>query len=104
MWEAMKSYKYSDKTDYTKMDSYDDSEGLVVRNLKKIYDNKCVVDNLSFQAPMGKCTGILGVNGAGKTTTFRMLTREVIQNNGRIFADNVDCDTESVINFLLVFF
>lgn len=97
MYESLISRRYKFNQDkYDGLESPMNDEGLVVKNLGKSYGNKRVVNQLSFQAPKGKCTGILGVNGAGKTTTFRMLTREVMQNNGQIFADKLDCDKNSV--------
>lgn len=44
-----------------------------VKNLVKIYDNKKVVDGISFNVKKGEIFGILGPNGAGKTTTLEML-------------------------------
>lgn len=46
---------------------------VVVNNLTKIYDNKKVVDGISFEVKAGEIFGILGPNGAGKTTTLEML-------------------------------
>jgi ABC-2 type transport system ATP-binding protein len=44
-----------------------------VKNLTKIYDNKKVVNGISFSVKEGEIFGILGPNGAGKTTTLEML-------------------------------
>lgn len=44
-----------------------------VKNLKKVYDGKAVVDGISFEVKKGEIFGILGPNGAGKTTTLEML-------------------------------
>jgi sodium transport system ATP-binding protein len=44
-----------------------------VSNLCKSFDGRPAVRGLSFQAPDGAITGLLGANGAGKTTTLRML-------------------------------
>ncbi len=44
-----------------------------VKNLSKKYDNKFVVDGISFDVKPGEIFGILGPNGAGKTTTLEML-------------------------------
>jgi len=46
---------------------------LVVRDLQKTYDNKKVVDGISFEVKKGEIFGILGPNGAGKTTTLEMI-------------------------------
>ncbi len=44
-----------------------------VKDLKKIYDGKTVVDGISFEVAKGEVFGILGPNGAGKTTTLEMI-------------------------------
>jgi ABC-2 type transport system ATP-binding protein len=44
-----------------------------VKNLTKRYDNKIVVNGISFAVKEGEIFGILGPNGAGKTTTLEML-------------------------------
>ncbi len=45
-----------------------------VKNLRKGYGERLLIDNLSFSLPRGGIVGIIGPNGAGKTTLFRMLT------------------------------
>ncbi|XP_064455078.1 ATP-binding cassette sub-family A member 17-like [Ornithodoros turicata] len=47
---------------------------LVVRGLKKVFNNLIAVNGISFTVRPKECFGLLGVNGAGKTTTFQMLT------------------------------
>ncbi len=42
--------------------------------LSKSFDDRLLVDNLSFNLPRGGIVGIIGPNGAGKTTLFRMIT------------------------------
>lgn len=46
---------------------------LETRGLTKRFDRPAVVDDLTFQVPVGSVCGLLGNNGAGKTTTIRML-------------------------------
>ena len=45
---------------------------LAVTNLKKYYDDRAVLDGLSFTAPVG-LTRIVGDSGIGKTTLLRIL-------------------------------
>jgi len=45
-----------------------------VKNLRKGYGERLLIDSLSFSLPRGGIVGIIGPNGAGKTTLFRMLT------------------------------
>ncbi|WP_409558976.1 nodulation factor ABC transporter ATP-binding protein NodI [Cupriavidus sp. SZY C1] len=44
-----------------------------MRNVRKLYGDQVVVDNLDLEVQPGQCYGLLGPNGAGKTTTLRML-------------------------------
>jgi ATP-binding cassette ChvD family protein len=48
-------------------------QALEVRNLKKGYGDKLLIDGLSFILPPGGIMGVIGPNGAGKTTLFRMI-------------------------------
>jgi ATP-binding cassette ChvD family protein len=43
-------------------------------NLTKAYDDKLLIDGLTFALPPGGIVGVIGPNGAGKTTLFRMIT------------------------------
>ncbi len=45
---------------------------LTVRDVRKSYGGRKVVDGLSFGIERGECFGLLGPNGAGKTTTLRL--------------------------------
>ena len=56
-----------------------------VRNLKKVYDSKIVlnVDNLNFQE--GKIYAIVGPNGSGKTTLLNILNLLEKPDEGQIF-------------------
>lgn len=42
-------------------------------NVTKKFDNKIVLDNISFSVDKGDIFGYLGPNGAGKTTSIRMM-------------------------------
>jgi ABC-type multidrug transport system ATPase subunit len=44
-----------------------------VRNLRKSFGPRKVVEGLSLQVDRGEICGFLGANGSGKTTTIRML-------------------------------
>ena len=48
------------------------------------------VDALSFVAPDGAITGLLGANGAGKSTTLRMLATVLRPDDGRALIDGRD--------------
>ena len=54
------------------------------KNLKKGYDDRLLIDCLSFSLPPGGIVGIIGPNGAGKTTLFRMLSGVEKPDSGEI--------------------
>ena len=43
-------------------------------HLSKGFQDKLLIDDLSFKLPPGGIVGVIGPNGAGKTTLFRMIT------------------------------
>ena len=45
-----------------------------VDRLSKGFDDRLLIDDLSFSLPPAGIVGVIGGNGAGKTTLFRMLT------------------------------
>ncbi|MDC6451912.1 energy-dependent translational throttle protein EttA [Alphaproteobacteria bacterium] len=60
------------------------SEVINFNNVSKSFDDKLLIDNLSFKLPPGGIVGVIGANGAGKTTLFRLITKEENPNNGDI--------------------
>jgi ABC-2 type transport system ATP-binding protein len=63
---------------------------LKVKNLQKSYDDKKVVDGISFEVKKGEIFGILGPNGAGKTTTLEMIETLRKIDGGSATIDGVD--------------
>jgi ATP-binding cassette ChvD family protein len=55
-----------------------------IEDLSKGYDDRLLIDRLSFSLPPGGIVGVIGPNGAGKTTLFRMLTGEEKPDKGAI--------------------
>ncbi len=55
-----------------------------VTNLRKSYDGRVLIDDLSFSMPKGAIVGIIGANGAGKSTLFKMLSGEEKPDSGDI--------------------
>ncbi|MDR2142218.1 MAG: ABC transporter ATP-binding protein [Deltaproteobacteria bacterium] len=64
-----------------------DLTGLDVQNLTKTYGPKKALGGISFVAPHGGFTVLLGPGGAGKTTTLRLLAGLEPQTEGQIFLD-----------------
>ena len=54
------------------------------KSLRKGYDDRLLIDSLSFNLPPGGIVGIIGPNGAGKTTLFRMLSGIEKPDSGEI--------------------
>ncbi|TVQ56150.1 MAG: ATP-binding cassette domain-containing protein [Rhodobacteraceae bacterium] len=57
---------------------------LEVDGLSFAYGKKKALDGVSFTAPAGAFTALLGVNGAGKTTLVNLVTRLFAAREGRI--------------------
>ncbi len=60
------------------------------KNLIKIYGDRSVVNDVSFNVNKGEVVCLLGPNGAGKTTTFYMVVGLVKPNKGHVFLDGKD--------------
>lgn len=56
--------------------------------LKKYYNEKYVVNDLSFNVNKGEVFAFLGNNGAGKTTTIKMILGLVKKDSGEIMHDD----------------
>ena len=67
---------------------------LVVRNLKKSYGDKVVVDNLSFEMEKPGVYALLGTNGAGKTTSIRMMLNMLSRDGGEVLWNGQPLTTE----------
>ena len=53
-------------------------------NVSKSYDDRLLMEEMSFLLPPGGIVGIIGPNGAGKTTLFRMITGQEQPSSGTI--------------------
>lgn len=70
--------------------------GLKVENVSKYFDNKLVVDNISFEINEPGVFGLLGTNGAGKTTTIRMILGIMKKDKGEITWNGKAVDRKNV--------
>ncbi|MFM7232161.1 MAG: ATP-binding cassette domain-containing protein, partial [bacterium] len=57
---------------------------LEVQSVRKSYDDRVVVNDVTFEVATGEIFALLGPNGAGKTTLIRMITDIVRPDSGRI--------------------
>jgi lipopolysaccharide export system ATP-binding protein len=63
---------------------------LSVRQLKKRYKSRTVVQDVSLSVQSGEVVGLLGPNGAGKTTTFYMIVGLIAADDGSIQLDGAE--------------
>ncbi|MEH6644220.1 ABC transporter ATP-binding protein [Sulfitobacter sp.] len=67
---------------------------LEIRNLRRSFDGRAVVDDVSLQIMPGQVTCLLGPSGCGKSTTLRMIAGVEMQDSGTIHVDGkLICDT-----------
>ncbi|MFB1015607.1 MAG: energy-dependent translational throttle protein EttA [Alteromonadaceae bacterium] len=57
---------------------------LDVSNLTKSFDDRVLIDNLSFSVPKGAIVGIIGPNGAGKSTLFKIMSGSEQPDSGKV--------------------
>ncbi len=55
-----------------------------IKNLSKGYDDRLLIEDLTFNLPPAGIVGIIGANGAGKTTLFRMITGQESPDSGTV--------------------
>jgi urea transport system ATP-binding protein len=63
---------------------------LKVDNLNQYYGGSHILRDVSFEAPIGKVTTVLGRNGVGKTTLLKCLTGLVPAKTGSMSFDGKD--------------
>ena len=66
------------------------AEGLIARDLAKVFGKRQVVHDVSLSLQRGEIVGLLGPNGAGKTTCFYMIMGLIQADDGEILIDGVD--------------
>jgi branched-chain amino acid transport system ATP-binding protein len=63
---------------------------LTVTDLTASYGPVTALDGVSFEAPRGEITAVLGANGAGKTTLLRTISGLVRPQAGQVLLDGAD--------------
>ena len=53
-------------------------------NVSLAYENRLILDNISFKINEGQIFGMLGPNGVGKSTIFNLITGLISPNSGEI--------------------
>jgi ATP-binding cassette ChvD family protein len=57
---------------------------ITAEHLRKIYGERILFEDVSFNLPRGGIVGVIGPNGAGKTTLFRMITGQEQPDGGEL--------------------
>ena len=52
--------------------------------VNKAFDDKMLIEDLSFSIPAGAIVGVIGGNGAGKSTLFKMITGQESPDSGTV--------------------
>ena len=60
---------------------------LSCKDICKSYGIRDVLKNITFSINEGDKVGIIGPNGQGKSTLFKIITKELSQDNGEVFVD-----------------
>ena len=70
------------------------SENLIeIRDLKFSRRSRIIFENLNLTIKRGQVTAIMGPSGTGKTTLLRLITRQLLPEQGAIYIDGVDIST-----------
>ncbi len=69
---------------------------LSLKNIKKHFQNKVVVDDVSFDVQPGEVVVLLGKSGVGKSTILRILTGLESNESGSITLNNLPVPPQSV--------
>lgn len=67
-----------------------------VKNISKRFNDKLVLDNISYEVKEGEIFGFIGPNGAGKSTLINIMTSLLTPDNGTIEICGYDILTEPI--------
>ena len=72
------------------------NEILKVENLTFRYEKEDVLKNVSFVVNKGEYVSLIGKNGSGKSTLAKIIMRILIQNEGKIYFNNVELNDNNI--------
>ncbi len=77
-------------------------EVLKIENLSKSFDEKKIIDGVTFSIRSGKIVGLLGKNGSGKTTILKMINGLLTIDGGTIYVDGMPVSEKSkgIVSYL----
>ncbi len=61
-----------------------------VRNLVKKFDDKVVIDDISFKVDDGEILAIVGFSGSGKSTVLKLICGLIPYDNGEVLTSEGD--------------
>jgi ABC-2 type transport system ATP-binding protein len=69
---------------------------LIAENIRKQFSGHLALDDVSITVPEGSIFGLLGPNGAGKTTLIRIINRITAQDEGQLYFDGRQINSNDV--------
>lgn len=75
---------------------------LTVNGVSKSFEDKKIIDNVSFCIEPNKIVGLLGKNGCGKTTIIKMINDLLTIDSGeiKVCGENIGVQSKSMISYL----
>ena len=75
-------------------------DGMQIKNVKKIYDKnqkneKCVLNDVSFEIKKGEMVAVIGKSGSGKSTLLHILGCMDTISSGTYYLDGIQVDSLS---------
>jgi len=64
--------------------------GIQVKNLVKAFEDKTVIDDISFNVDDGKILSIVGFSGSGKSTVLKLISGLIEKDSGEIITSGGD--------------
>lgn len=84
------------ESDSSQGKSIDDIDGITIANLKFMYDDKVILNNLTYKFERNKSYAIVGTSGSGKTTLINLLLGKYNNYSGNIYYNNTELREISV--------
>ena len=67
-----------------------------IQSITKSFDEKKVLNQVSFEIMKGECFGLLGPNGAGKTTLIKCINGILNFKKGEVLIDEKNFNNKSL--------
>ena len=67
-----------------------ENDGLRIQNLRKSYNKRVVIRDVSIELQQGEVVALLGPNGCGKTTTFYAIAGLIYPEGGHVLIEGRD--------------